>query len=157
LFCDTHMAVYFTDRVLPISNDDVHHIDCALIGNFLHIIGVGTFVLDALVGGVRHSSQLLELVQSDSRLPMFAFCEGSTFSPSLMQFPLTVSAGSVPLYLLVWMFVFHTMMFVLNGTNYMQYTSVALSFRLQLEATFAKLWNRVGVGTMALWGGSIFR
>jgi hypothetical protein len=39
----------------------------------------------------------------------------------------------------------------------MYHISMALSFRLLPEATFAWLWNRVGIGTIMFLGGSILR
>jgi hypothetical protein len=43
------------------------------------------------------------------------------------------------------------------GTYYMQHISSGSFFQTLLEATFAWLWNHVGIGTMVFWGGSIFR
>lgn len=51
----------------------------------------------------------------------------------------------------------HQQIILLFGPLVDQPTLVESFSRLHLEATFAKLWDHVGIGTMEFWGGSIIK
>jgi hypothetical protein len=51
-FFDTHMVVYFVDRVVSNLEDDILGIESTLFGDILCIPEVGTFLLDVVLGDV---------------------------------------------------------------------------------------------------------
>ena len=67
---DTHMAAYFADWAVLISNGDVLGINSTLFGDNLHIPGVGTFLLDIVVINYKPTPQLLVVIHSDFDKPI---------------------------------------------------------------------------------------
>jgi hypothetical protein len=91
------MVVYFADWAILDSKDYIRRIDSTLFGDILCILGVGTFLLDVVVGDVRLTLGHLRVIHSDSNKPMVACLQRKTLLSSFDAVSTHRFARSVPL------------------------------------------------------------